>query len=298
MNAERVRRLTFEGFGYRCRIVENAAPVTEPVVVLGGAFQDMYAYQRLEARWAASATVVSVDLPGSGGADALPACHGFDFLTGALVDLVDRLGLGRVNLFGASYAVPIAYGMAQEHAERVARLALVGAAPVYPPQQRAALRAMADALASGDADAYARMSIAALLSPGERDVHKRAVVTRVLARTMGSVTQADIPRHLASTHRVIDWQGLRPGGIRGVPALVFTGEHDTLTYPDLGRAVAATITGSVFTLIRGADHLTHLERPLEMSQLLHRFFTDRPIDDPSCLTPLEHHAAEPAVLIP
>ncbi|MFE7583734.1 alpha/beta fold hydrolase [Streptomyces gardneri] len=297
MNIERVRHLTYDGFGYRCRIVENAAPVTEPVVVLGGAFQDMYAYQRLEARWAASATVVSVDLPGSGAADVLPASYGFDFLTGALADLLDRLGMRRVNLFGASYAVPIAYGLAQEHPERVARLALVGAAPVYPPEQCAALRGMADALESGDAGAYARMSIAALLSPCERDVHKRAVVARVLARTMGSVTQADIPRHLASTHRVIDWPGLRPGGVRDVPALVFTGEHDTLTHPGLGREVAATLAGSVFTLIRGADHLCHLERPLEMSQLLDRFFTDQPLDDLPYLTPLEHHA-RPAALVP
>ncbi|MFB6840214.1 alpha/beta fold hydrolase [Streptomyces sp. NPDC056361] len=297
MNLERIRHLTFDGFGYRYRIVENAAPVTEPVVVLGGAFQDMYAYQRLEARWAASATVISVDLPGSGAADVLPASYGFGFLIGALADLLDRLDLGGVNLFGASYAVPIAYGLAQERPERVARLALVGAAPVYPPDQRAALRSMADALESGDAGAYARMSIAALLSPGERDVHKRAVVTRVLARTMGSVTQADIPRHLASTHRVIDWQGLWPGGFRDVPALVFTGEHDTLTHPGLGRKVAATIDGSVFTLIRGADHLCHLERPSEMSELLDRFFTDQPLDDLPYLTPLEHHA-RPAALVP
>ncbi|RSS67348.1 alpha/beta fold hydrolase [Streptomyces sp. WAC06614] len=297
MNVERIRHLTFDGFGYRCRIVENAAPTTEPVVVLGGAFQDMYAYQRLEARWAASATVVSVDLPGSGAADVLPASYDFDFLTGALADLLDQLGVGRVNLFGASYAMPIAYGLAQRHPERVARLALVGAAPVYPPDQRAALRTMADALESGDAGAYARMSIAALLSPAEREVHKRAVVTRVLARTMGSVTQADIPRHLASTYRVIDWQGVRPGGVRDVPALVFTGEHDSLTHPDLGREVAATIAGSVFTLIRGADHLCHLERPWEMSDLLDRFFTDRSLDDLPYVTPLEHHA-RPAALVP
>ncbi|MFE3518565.1 alpha/beta fold hydrolase [Streptomyces sp. NPDC059166] len=297
MNCEEICHLAFDGFGYRCRIVTNTAPVTDPVVVLGGAFQDMYAYQRLEAPWTSSATVVSVDLPGSGGADVLPASYGFEFLIGALADMLDQLGLGRVNLFGASYAAPIAYGLAQEHPERVARLALVGAAPVYPPHQRAALQAMADALESGDARAYARMSVEALMSPRERDVHKRAVVARVLARAMGSVRQADIPRHLASTQRVINWHGLRPGGVRDVPALVFTGEHDTLTCPDLGRDVAATIAGSVFTLIRGADHLTHLERPLQMSQLLDNFFNDRPLGNLPGLTPLEQHtrSADPVL---
>ncbi|GAA3897900.1 hypothetical protein GCM10022244_05280 [Streptomyces gulbargensis] len=289
MKTEKIRHFTFGGFGYRCRIIDNAAGVTEPIVVVGGAFQDMYANQRLEALWAKSATVISVDLPGSGSADVLPSSFGFDFLTGALVDLLDRLGVSRANVFAASYAVPIAYGLAQRYPERVARLALAGAALVYPPAQRAALQAMVDALSAGDVDAYVRMSTAALLSPGERDICKRGVVSRALARTMASVTDADILRHLASTQRVLDCKGFYTDGIRDVPALVFTGEHDSLTCPGLGREVAATIEGSLFALLRRADHLFHLERPAEVSDLINRFFTDQRLDHLPYLTDLERH---------
>ncbi|MFD0141889.1 MULTISPECIES: alpha/beta fold hydrolase [unclassified Streptomyces] len=298
MVSDQVHRFTFGDFGYRCRVVENSSPTTEPIVVVGGAFQDMYAYRRLEGLWSASATVVGVDLPGSGSADELPASYGFGFLSTALNHLLDQLGLDQVNLFGASYGAPVVYGLAQERPERIARMALVGAAPVYPPAGLHALRAMVNALEAGDTEAYSRLSVAALVSPADRAVRNRAVVTRLLARDMRSVAVADVQRHIASTRRVIDWPGLQPGGVNGIPALCFTGEHDSLTLPSLGREVAATIRGSVFTLIREADHLPLLERPREMSELVARFFTDQPLHGLPYLTPLEHPRATSLATVP
>ncbi|MER8038241.1 alpha/beta fold hydrolase [Streptomyces hydrogenans] len=287
MSVDQVHRFVFSGFGYRCRVVPNPAPRTEPVVVIGGAFQNMYSYRRLEGPWAEAATVVCVDLPGSGGADALPAAYGFDFLTDVLADLLDRLGLGRVNLYAVSYAVPVAYLLARRHPHHLARLALMGAAPIYPPEELKGLEAMAEALASGDAEGYARRSVRALMAPSGRPVRNRAAVTRLLARDMAAVEGDGFQRHHASTRRVIDWPGLPAGGLAGIPTLCFTGEHDTLTRPDLGRDVAARIEDSVFTLVRETDHLPALERHREVSELLLRFFTDQPLDTLDFLTPLE-----------
>lgn len=287
MSVDQVRRFVFSGFGYRCRVVENPAPRTEPIVVIGGAFQNMYSYRRLEGPWTEAATLVGVDLPGSGGADALPAAYGFDFLSDVLADLLERLGLGRVNLYAVSYAVPVVYHLAQEHPRHVARLALMGAAPIYPPDRLKSLEAMAEALAAGDADTYARRSVEALMAPSGRPVRNRAAVTRLLARDMAAIQGDGFQRHHASTRRVIDWQGLPPGGLTGIPTLCFTGEHDTLTRPDLGREVAVGIEDSVFTLVRETDHLPALERHREVSELLLRFFTDQPLDTLDYLTPLE-----------
>ncbi|QNP63888.1 alpha/beta fold hydrolase [Streptomyces genisteinicus] len=287
MNADQVRRFTYDGFGYRCRIVENPAPLTEPIVVVGGAFQDMHAFRRLEGPWAASSTLINVELPGSGAADALPASHGFEFLSDVLIHLLDGLGLARANLFGASYGAPVVYGVAQERPERVARMALFGVAPRYPDAGLRALRALVDALEAGDTEAYARLIVAALVPPADRRIRNRPSVTKLLTLVMGAVTPDEIPRHIASTLRLIEWKGLRPGGIGGVPALCFTGEHDPLTCPGLGREAAATIEGAVFTMIREAGHLPVLERPREFADLVARFFTDRPLHDLPYTTPLE-----------
>lgn len=75
--------------------------------------------------------------------------------------------------------------------------------------------------------------------------------------------------------------GQRPdfsGGLTGVPALVFAGEHDTVTSPERQRAFAATIEGSRFLMIGECDHWVVLERPDDVADLVARFFTDRPLE--------------------
>lgn len=75
--------------------------------------------------------------------------------------------------------------------------------------------------------------------------------------------------------------GQRPdfsGGLTGVPALVFAGEHDTVTSPERQRAFAATIEGSRFLMIGECDRWVVLERPDDVADLVARFFTDRPLE--------------------
>lgn len=290
--AERIHRFVFEGFGYQCRVLENPAPRTEPIVVVGGAYQDLYAYRRLEPAWTEIATVVTVDLPGSGTADSLPPNYGFDFLSAALGHLQDRLGFPRINIFGASYGTHIAYGLALQRPDGVARLALGGCAPAYPAARLHDLQVAMDSLRAGDLSTYGSLCADALMCPQERPIRNRAAVARVIARAMSDVTKDDIPRHLHSTCRLHKATGLPPGGITGVPALCFTGEYDHFTVPDLGRQVAASIDGAVFTLVRGADHLANLERGPEVARLLACFYADQPLDGLDFLTPLEYPSAE------
>ena len=287
MADERVYEFAFQGHGYRCRVVANPAPVTEPIVLVGGAFQTMYAFRRLEAPWAAAATVVSVDLPGSAAVGPLPARYGFDFLARVLGDLVDRLGLGPVNLFGASYGAHVAYWLAHDRPELVARLALAGVAPSFPDTSVRDLRRMGDRLRAVDAAGFARMSVEGLMSPPDRPIRRRAAVARLLERVLAALEPSDVPAHLESIGRLVD-ADLPAAGVTGVPALCFTGEHDTLTEPDLGRRVAASIDGALFTLIREADHLINLERGDDFARLLTHWFTDQPLAPLDFLTPLEH----------
>ncbi len=296
MPDEIVRHLMFRGFNYRCRIVENPAARTEPVVVMGGAFQDMYAWRRLEKPWTEVATVITADLPGSGMADHLPGRHGFAFLAEALVHLLEQVVCGPVNLFGASYGVPISYLLSQQHPDRVERLMLLGAAMEYPQEGRNGLQDMADNLIAGkNAEAYGHASVNALMAGPERLVRNRAVVARVLSRVMSSVSPADTARHLALLERLIASERLPDGGITGVPALCVTGECDEFTTPDHVREVAATIEHGAFTLIRETDHLPNLERPKELSRLVTDYFTDQPLDSLDFLTPIEHPALDAAV---
>ncbi len=57
-----------------------------------------------------------------------------------------------------------------------------------------------------------------------------------------------------------------------VPALVVAGEHDTVTDPDTMRSMAEAISGARFETIDGAAHLTPIERPQAVDDLLASFW--------------------------
>jgi pimeloyl-ACP methyl ester carboxylesterase len=67
------------------------------------------------------------------------------------------------------------------------------------------------------------------------------------------------------------------GGLAGVPTVVFTGEHDSITTPELQREFAATIPGSRFLTVKDSDHWVVLERAADVADLATRFFTDQPL---------------------
>ncbi|MFB6891903.1 alpha/beta fold hydrolase [Kitasatospora sp. NPDC056327] len=292
--------------GYTCRIVRAGAdtgpgaeetrpghPVTEPLLLLGGALQDMYAWPRLERRIAPHTPVILADLPGSGSADDLPEEAGWDTLAAAVLHLLDALGLPRVNVLGASYGAPIAYRVAQHCPQRVSRLLLAGATHRVTGRMRAFLREAVghiEGTAPGPGESlddpcpgngqYADRLVRYLVNTDEHQrVRQSAAVQRLLRKQALRTTWRQARRHAACHRRVLDPFLIPKGGITGVPALVFTGEHDITTSPRQNRDVARTIAGSTLVLLKEADHMAHLERDAEYARLVLRFLSDGPLGD-------------------
>ncbi|MEV2201235.1 alpha/beta hydrolase [Streptomyces fradiae] len=307
---EERREMTWRGMRYACRIVRGGAGArhggtgaggrvagagrggSEPLLLLGGALQDMYAWPRLERYVAPHAPLVLVDLPGSGDADDLPAHEGFDALADAALHLLDVLGLPRVNVLGASYGAPIAYRLAQRRPGRVARLLLAGATHRVSGPMRVFLREAADHLersgptagealdgCADDDGRYADRLVRYLVNTRAQErVRQSAAVQRLLRRQALRTTWRQARRHAACHRRVLAPRLIPPGGVEGVPALVFTGEYDLTTTPEQNGAVAATVAGSRLVLIREADHMAHLECDAEYADLVLRFLRDEPLD--------------------
>ena len=108
MPEETVRTLSVYGLRYGYRLLQQPAPRTEPVVILGGALQGMFGWPQMDNHVGAVADVVTADLPGMGGADALPAVPSAGIMRSALTRIIDDLGVEKVNLFGYSYGTSIA----------------------------------------------------------------------------------------------------------------------------------------------------------------------------------------------
>ncbi|MGG2460445.1 alpha/beta fold hydrolase [Streptomyces sp. RGM 3693] len=277
MSEEVIRSLSVCGVSYAYRVLRQPERCTEPVLVLGGALQGMFGWPQMEDRLGPVAEVVTADLPGMGGAEPLPPGPSIEVLCAAILGIIDDLGAPRINLFGFSYGAGLAFGCARRFPGRIARLVLGGVPAHISEAQVAHWRRAAGHLAEGDTDTFATMVAEGLLCRDEsRPVVRRELAYRYVRRAM---LQAALhsPHAVDSLSRALTDRPDFSGGLSGIPTLVFSGEHDTVTAPSRQRDFAATIAGSHFLAIPDTDHWVVLERPEEVAELAVRFFTDRPL---------------------
>ncbi len=282
------RTLTFEGFTYHCRIVHQDNPRTEPIILLGGSSQNRYAWVRHEKWLAEYCTTVTVDLPGYGAADFLPADRGYDFLAANFLHLLTELAMPRINLVGVCFGGAIAVRFAQLHPEYVVRLGLAGMTLEVPDDYSEAMPRWTRLLEQGDRARIASELVERFMSPpGIGTVRKHQVVSRLLYTQFMAQTEAEMLMSVEHNTRLMSHDWYRDAPLPAVPALVFTGEYDTLCTPAIGRAVAGVLPTAAFTTIKEADHLSPVERMAEFSDLLARFCTDRPFTSLPYCNPVE-----------
>ncbi|MGW6289855.1 alpha/beta fold hydrolase [Streptomyces sp. NPDC055107] len=286
MTEEIVRSLTLDGMSYSYRVVTGWHTHTEPVLVLGGALQGMYGWPQIEERLGPMTSIITADLPGSGSADPLIAHDVISVLCRATEQIIDDLGLERVNLFGYSFGSVITYLCAQRRPHRTARLVLGGVPISISDAQYARLHELARELEAGRLQEFAALFAESMLcmDPSLPVLHRK-LAYRYVKRAVFQ-TYSRTPHARASLQLALD-SGLPPmdGGLAGVPTLVFSGEHDTLTPVDEQRTFAATIEDSTFVTIRESDHWVVLERARDVADLALRHFTGRSLKGTQYLAP-------------
>lgn len=278
------RRLVFEGFAYTCRIVHQDAPRTEPLLLLGGSSQNRYSWQGHEKWLAPLCTLVTVDLPGYGGADFLPARYGMDFLAAAVRHMLTEIGMPRVNLFGGCFGEVVGLRFAQAYPEFVRRILFCGAAKRLPDIYTDAVPRLSRALERDEIEKAADGLVRLFMSnPGAGQVRRHAAVARLLQRQFLNQTPDEIKKAVEHNTRLVSHGCYEPLPVPAVPSLVFTGEYDTLCTPQMGRELAATMPAALFTTVKETDHLVTVERREESADLIGRFCTDRSVEDlPYC----------------
>ncbi|MFJ9413179.1 alpha/beta fold hydrolase [Streptomyces sp. NPDC101227] len=287
MAEETIRALSVSGVSYSYRVLRQPERATEPVMVLGGALQGMFGWPQMEDRVGPVADVVTADLPGMGSADALPPGPSINIVCAAIERVIDDLDVPQINLFGFSYGAGLAYACAQRFPRRIARLALGGVPAHITTAQLDHWRQAADHLARGDAESFATLVTEGLMCLDERrHVTKRRLAYRYVRRSMLHAARHS-PHAVDALRRALMDRPDFSSGLAGVPTLVFSGEHDTVTAPARQRDFAAGILGSRFLMIPDADHWVVLERPQDVADLAARFFTDAPLHSAPCLVPAE-----------
>ena len=291
-SARAVRTLTFSfaGLRYSCQVLEHPSART-PVLLVSGGLQSTRLERRFAEHFAQSTTVITCHLPGTRRSDALPSCHGLDFLAFAMANVLDRLEIPRVHVVAASYGGPIAYRFAQRFPGSVERLVLAGVMKEMPAAVRAsALRTLAALRDERMADFAREVADGLLCTDPDRPVERRALARRLLTRQFERMGPAGRVRYCYNTRRQLEHLNLDLEAAPSVPALVFTGEHDVYTTPSACREIADAFDEAVFTTIRRADHLFHLERFEATLSLVSWFLTGSRIQNADDYTEFERHA--------
>ncbi|MEV3935644.1 alpha/beta hydrolase [Glycomyces sp. NPDC049804] len=283
------------GYTYWSRRTYSDSPRLAPVVLIGGALHRKEDWGRVEQGLLEHADVICPDLPGWGGADLLPPYLGPDIPAEAMVRLLDDLRIERVNLFAGSYGSSVGYRLAQTHPERIGRMVLAGTMGGIPFESRPMMRAAVALAERGPREQFGPAAVDALMSP-HPDIAAKSVVRRILAMRFGAADDADLAKFIANTNRLLSRDLIDPSVPPAVPTLFTTGEHDTLTPPELCRELAFTCPESWYVELARADHLIHLERPAQLVDLMVRFFDREPLGDLPYATVVEDLRRVPATV--
>ena len=194
--------------------------------------------------------VIAPDHPGFGGSDDLPEVEGIDDLVYHYLDVLDRLGLERVNLVGGSLGGWIAAELAVHSPQRVNRLALLGAAGLRVPGH------MATDLFLMTPDQvvrtlYKRPEPVLAAMPTEPDVDTILTVMRDMAglARYGWAPFLNDPKLERRLHRI------------SAPTLVLWADDDRVVPIEHGRRYAERIPDATLRVIEDCGHAMYFERP-------------------------------------
>ena len=291
MSGERVFEVVHRGFRALGRVQAHPSPSAGPVLLVGGAMQRKEGWGRFEGVLRRESTVVTVDLPGWGGAEVLPARYGIGFLADCLAAVLRTAEVGAVHVFGGSYGSAVAYRLAQRHPQLLARTALFGALGRIPHGIHGRMAETIGHLRAGRRDRFAGEVLAAMINqdPSIR-LARRGAVERILYTVFHGIGPTEAEQYEQNTLRLLAPGPFDPFPPPPGPLLFGVGEHDSFTTVRHCREFAASCPGAPFVRLRDADHPVHLRCPDELAGLLQRFFRGETLESVPGCHPVEYPA--------
>jgi pimeloyl-ACP methyl ester carboxylesterase len=258
-----------------CTHYELGGPQTGlPVVLVHGFSVPYFIWDPTFAFLTASGfRVLRYDLFGRGYSDRPNLRYDVDLFCKQLRELLDTLGLDRVNLIGLSMGGPISATFTARHPERVRKLVLVDPAGASPVTFSRVLKA---ATTPGFGELALGLFGSGSLSKGVKsDFYDPAHVKAFVQRYMVQMQYKGFMRALLSTMRtgmLGDFmEEYRTVGEQGTPTLLFWGRDDKTVPFKHSDTIRSAIPQSEFHAFDRCGHIPHYEKPEEANPLLLEF---------------------------
>src|SRR6516164_2953454 len=228
------------------------------VLLVHGYGGDRNSWLFLHEPLAARHRVYALDLPGHGTSSKDVGDGSVGLLAGAVLGVLDAIGVERAHLVGHSLGGAVAIAVAAGHPERVRSLTLIAPAGFGPEINAGYLRGFADAQTRrelrpvvgqlfADESLVTRQVVDDLLGYKRLDGVSAALDTLVDTLLDGDTQRIDSAAAIAAI-----------GGT--LPVTVIWGRADQI----IPATQAGSVAGAVRQMFDGAGHMPHMERPAEV----------------------------------
>ena len=216
----------------------------------------------------ATRRVIAPDLPGFGRSPRTPAQPDVGYYAGCVRALLDRLGIPRVVLGGASMGGYVAFECVRSFPERVSGLVLANTRPDADTEEaREARKEMALRVAQEGIGVLVDLQMERLLSPQTR-AEDGNLVERVRSIILENTPDGAVAALGAMRERPDSTATL---GQINVPTLVVGGAEDTISSPGVMGEMAAGIPDARHVTLPNVGHLSNLEDSQGFNEALKGF---------------------------
>ena len=238
----------------------------ETVVLVHGVGLRLEAWAPQIESLAKSHRVIALDLPGHGASAPIDRGSGLGAFIEWFTTTLDELGLDSVNVAGHSMGALIAGGFAVTAAQRVRRVALLGAVHRRDRAAAAAVQARAAEIAAGKVDPTA---------PLARWFDEECSASEPYLLVKDWLTEVDTEAYATAYGAFAEGDDLYADLWPSVtcPALLLTGELDPNSTPQMSRDLASAAPNAEACIIAGHRHMVNMTAPNEVTAALRHWLT-------------------------
>jgi pimeloyl-ACP methyl ester carboxylesterase len=206
--------------------------------------------------------VVTIDLRGHGESSKPSQGYSVDHYTADVVQLLDKLGIKRVNVVGGSLGGCIAQQLAAMIPAKVASIALVGSTAESPKELD--MSVFLPMIKELGIEGFFREFL-------QKDSFSPDVDPGLVEFTLRVALSSPADIIMQRTREGLIYDGLEAARTITCPALIVVGENDNTTPRHYSEKMRELIKDSSLAIIPNCGHLPHLEVPDLFNNLLLRF---------------------------
>ena len=242
-------------------------PASGPVVALSHSLAtDLSMWEPQMAALTSRYRVLRYDTRGHGGTDAPDGAYSLDQLAEDARALLQALGLGRVHWIGLSMGGMIGQTLALKAPDVLASLSLCDTSSRIPAEAKPLWAERIKTAETKGMEPLMEPTLGRWLTQATRD---RGGL--VVERVKSMIRSTKPAGYIGCCHAISQLDLTDRLSKITIPTLVLVGEEDQGTPVAASRAIHGEIKGSELAIIKGAAHLSNMEKPEEFTRIITAF---------------------------